>query len=73
MFGKPQAAPAAAAPAATVVPDPVRIPTPNDPDIVMARRQRISAEFRSRQGRDSTMLETGGGNNNPTYSRTTLG
>jgi hypothetical protein len=54
------------------MPDPVRIPSPDDPDLLEARRRRMQDEMANRQGRQSTQL-SGDGGSRPTYSRTTLG
>lgn len=64
MFGKPQM------PAAPKMPDPVRIPSPDDPDIMAARKKKMAEEMSSRQGKASTQLS---GDSGPAYSRTTLG
>lgn len=56
-------APAMPTPAAAV-----RIPSPDDPDLMAARRAKTSDEFAKRKGRDSTSLAADGA-----YSRTTLG
>ena len=58
------------APAEVKVPDPIRIPTQNDPDVRSAMKQQTEDEFRKRRGRASTDLGGGGG---ASYSRTTLG
>ena len=47
-------------------PDPIRIPTPDDPDIVAARKKKIADTTLTREGSQSTDLT------NP-YTRTTLG
>lgn len=57
-------------PAAPRQPDPVRIPSPDDPDLIAARRQRMRDEYNDREGRQSTMLSPG---TNGAYSRTALG
>lgn len=49
-------------------PDPVRIPTPDDPDIKAASRARVAEDEAKKKGRSSTNL-TG----SSSYSRTTLG
>jgi hypothetical protein len=51
-------------------PDPVRVPSQTDPDVIANARAKADQEFRSRRGRDSTDLSGGG---SPVYSRTTLG
>lgn len=56
-------------PAAPKMPDPVRIPSPDDPELLVARRQKMQEEFARRGGRRSTALSGGTGD----YSRTTLG
>lgn len=50
----------------------VRIPSPEDADLIEARRTKMKAEFANRQGRQSTQLAgvDGGGQ---AYTRTTLG
>lgn len=53
------------------IPDPIKIPSQNDPDVMQARRQKMQDEFAKRQGRKSTDL-TGGGAGGA-YGRTTLG
>ena len=62
-------APAMAAPK---TPDPVRIPSADDPDMIEARRKKMMEEAAGRQGRQSTVLAKDGASS-PTYSRTTLG
>lgn len=54
------------------MPDPVRLPSPDDPDLVAARKKKMQDEMANRQGRDSTKL-AGGAVGSPAYSRTTLG
>jgi hypothetical protein len=49
-------------------PDPVRIPTPDDPDMKAASRARLAEDEAKKKGRSSTNL-TG----SSSYSRTTLG
>lgn len=53
------------------MPDPVRIPSADDPDLVAARKKKMLEEMNSRQGAASTNLS--GGASSPSYSRTTLG
>lgn len=53
------------------MPDPIRVPTPDDPDLLAARRKKMQDEFASKQGRESTQLSTDGASR--AYSRTTLG
>jgi hypothetical protein len=66
MFGK------TAMPANPKEPDPVRIPSPDDPDLIAARRKRMEQEFAGREGKASTQLSpTSGGS--AAYSRTSLG
>lgn len=60
--------PAAAPPAA---PEPVRIPQPDDPDLIAARKRKVADEFATRQGRASTRLAQP--NSGEAYGRTTLG
>mgnify|MGYP006345196369 CR=1 FL=1 len=50
-------------------PDPVRIPSPTDPDVAAAAKMKTQDEFAKRKGRDSTRLATG----DTAYTRTTLG
>lgn len=50
-------------------PEPIRLPSPDDPDLEAARRKKMQETLLQRQGRKSTEL-TGNG---PAYSRTTLG
>jgi hypothetical protein len=52
-------------------PDPVRIPNPQDIDVIEAQRKKMQKEFASRQGRASTDLT--GGSDSGAYGRTTLG
>lgn len=58
---RPQAAPKQ--------PDPVRIPSPDDPELMLDQRRRRQQEMASRQGRESTVLSS----DTPSYNRTTLG
>jgi hypothetical protein len=51
-------------------PDPVRIPSPDDPDLIEARRKKMQEEFSKRQGRSSTQLTP---ESAPAYTRTALG
>jgi hypothetical protein len=60
----------AAAPAPKA-PEPVRVPGPQDPDVMANRRQRTQEEFEGRRGRRSTQLAPDQGG--AAYSRTTLG
>jgi hypothetical protein len=53
-------------------PAPVRVPQPDDPDQIMARKKKMEADFAQRQGRDSTQL-TPSTSADQAYSRTTLG
>jgi len=57
-------------PAAPKQPDPIRIPSPDDPELIAARRKKVQEERTSRAGRSSTQLS---GDSGPAYSRTTLG
>lgn len=66
MMGKPSL------PAAPKMPEAVRIPSPDDPDLIEARRQKMQEEFSKRQGRAATNL-TPAADAQPSYSRTTLG
>lgn len=50
--------------------EPVRIPTPADPDIQAARKMRTLEEDQKKKGRASTSLSGGGAG---AYNRTTLG
>ena len=52
------------------MPEPVRIPSPMDPDVMAARKTKTADEFMNRKGRDSTRLAGGA---DGSYSRTTLG
>lgn len=55
-------------------PEPVRIPSPDDPDLVASRRQKMQLEFKRRAGRASTALAgADGGGATQAYTRTTLG
>lgn len=65
-FDQPAAAPPPASPKA---PDPVRIPMPDDPDLVAARRRKLQEFMTEREGRRETTMSGGGRE----YSRTTLG
>lgn len=53
------------------IPDPVKIPSPDDPDLIAARKRKMQEEYSSRSGRASTVLsgDSAGG----TYSRSALG
>lgn len=53
------------------MPDPVRIPSADDPDLVAARKKKMLDEMSARQGAASTNLS--GGASSQAYSRTTLG
>lgn len=64
MFDMPKAA------AGPKQPDPVRIPSPDDPDLIEARRKKMQEEFTKREGRQSTQLSAA---KDTAYSRTTLG
>lgn len=57
------------APAMPKPQEPVRVPTPEDPDIIEARRARTLEEEAKRKGRASTSLSGEGG----AFTRTTLG
>lgn len=52
-------------------PAPVRIPNPDDADMLEARRRKVREEFGRRQGRASTALAPE--NAGAAYTRTTLG
>ena len=52
------------------MPDPVRVPNADDPDVIEARKRKTAETFANRRGRESTDLSQSGG---PSYSRTTLG
>jgi hypothetical protein len=65
MMGAPQM------PASPKMPDPVRIPSPDDPALMEARRKRMQEEFGAREGRASTQLSQDA--NSGAYSRTRLG
>lgn len=52
------------------IPDPIKIPSQNDPDVMKARRQKEQEEFAEREGRKSTDLTGGAGG---AYGRSTLG
>lgn len=58
--------------AAPLPPEPVRMPTPNDPDVVSAMKVKTAEELAGRKGRDSTRLAPAS-NAQPTYARTALG
>lgn len=49
-------------------PDPVRMPSADDPDIKAAAKMQTAEEFAKRKGRDSTRMA-----GDSAYSRTTLG
>lgn len=66
MFSTQKPAPTPAQPPA------VRIPGPNDPDVVAARKKKLDEEFGDRRGRDSTRLASREGSDTA-YTRTTLG
>ena len=51
------------------MPDPVRIPNQNDPDVVAGLKAKTQEEFQKRKGRASTNLAAA----DQPYSRTTLG
>lgn len=72
MGSVPQPMPMPAMPAAPSVPDPVRVPSPSDPDVMAARQQKMRDEFANRRGRDSTRLAPAQ-RGDVSYSRTTLG
>jgi hypothetical protein len=59
-------------PAAPKEPTPVRIPAPDDPDLLAARKKSMLDETANRQGRASTVLDKATATG-PNYSRTTLG
>lgn len=62
--------------AAPKEPDPVRIPSADDPDLMAARRKKMLDEASGKQGRASTVLagdKAGAAGSAPAYSRTTLG
>lgn len=65
MMGRPQM------PAMPKMPDPVRIPSPDDPELIEARRKKMQEEFGQREGRAATQL--GGDGGTTAYTRTTLG
>lgn len=50
-------------------PDPVRVPSPDDPELMLEQRRRRQQELSTRQGRESTVLSS----DTPSYNRTTLG
>lgn len=56
------------------LPDPVRLPSPDDPDILASRKKKAEDEFANRRGRESTNLsgEGAAGSVQP-YARTSLG
>lgn len=55
-------------------PEQIKIPSPDDPELLAARKKKMQDEFASRQGRDSTKLAgTAVPGTSPAYSRTTLG
>jgi hypothetical protein len=65
MMGKmPKAAPTPEQPA------PVSLPSPDDPEVLNARRKRLASVAEGKQGRSSTQLSSDSG---PSYNRTTLG
>lgn len=53
------------------MPDPVKIASPDDPELLEARRRKMQEEFRKREGRQATQLS--GDDSRPVYNRTTLG
>jgi hypothetical protein len=57
-------------PVAPTPPEPVRLPSPDDPDLIASRRKKMKEEFAGRGGRASTELS---GGSSTSYSRTTLG
>lgn len=61
-----------AIPPAPKMPDPVRIPSPDDPELIAARRKKMQDDATNREGRTSTML-SGDTTGTPAYNRTTLG
>ena len=52
------------------MPDPIRVPNENDPDVLAAKRSKIDEIRTQRQGRASTDLTS---DNSRPYSRTALG
>ncbi len=50
----------------------VRIPQPDDPDIIAARQQAMQLEEENKKGRKSTNLTSGAGSAQP-YTRTAMG
>lgn len=56
------------------MPDPVRIPSPDDPELIVARRRKMQEDANGRQGRFSTMLSNDStATGTPSFNRTTLG
>ncbi len=53
-------------------PDPVRLPSPDDPEALMARKKKMQDEMLARSGKSSTQL-SGDSATQQAYSRTTLG
>jgi hypothetical protein len=51
-------------------PDPVRIPSADDPELLLARRKKLQQQMTGNSGRESTQL---GASADPSYSRATLG
>lgn len=56
-------------------PDPIRIPSPMDADVIQARKEKMQKEMQDRQGKQSTNLSgaTPPSGASAAYSRTTLG
>lgn len=54
------------------MPDPIRMPSPDDPELLLARRRKMQEEFAGREGRASTQLGPSS-SSSPVYGRTTLG
>jgi len=54
------------------MPEQVKMSSPDDPDLIDARRRKMQEEFAKREGRQATQL-SGDGGPRPVYNRTTLG
>jgi hypothetical protein len=52
-------------------PDPVRMPSADDPDIIAAKRKKLMEDFSGRDGRAATQLTAAG--TGGAHNRTTLG
>ncbi|MEM8973965.1 MAG: hypothetical protein AAGD43_18035 [Pseudomonadota bacterium] len=68
LIPKPKAAPTLGPTQLALAPTKITVPSPNDPEVVAASREKARDDQKRRQGRSSTDLAGG-----PVYSRTKLG